>query len=85
MVPLFPHCSETFPSGLVREEPCVPCRAVLSFKCPGGMCIGEMSSEIVECCGVAKNKVMICADRSCQKSHAETFERRYYLSGVKVD
>lgn len=47
--------------------------------------VWKMSSEIVECCEVAKNKAMICASRSCQKNHAETFERRYYLSGVKVD
>lgn len=66
-------------------------RSVLPFKCPGGMYVGKMKTEYgkclleTECCGVAKNKVMICASRSCQKNHAESFERRYYLSDVKAD
>lgn len=47
--------------------------------------VWEMSSETVKCCGVAEIKVMICAKSWQKKPHAETFERRYYLSGVKVD
>lgn len=88
---LFSHYWETFPSGLVREEQYVSCRTVLSFKCPGGMYVGKMKIEFgkcllkLECCGVAKNKVLICASRSCQKNHAESFERWYYLSDVKAD